>query len=183
MNAERILLILDLDECLVHATEQRLPREHDFVVGPYYVYRRPGLQDLLYGCAQAFDLAFWSSGTTDYVEAIINEITPEGVEPRFIWARPRCIRRFDYDRCEETFLKDLRKVKRLGYSLGRVLIVDDEPVKLSRNYGNAIYVRPFTGQPEDDELNRLLPYLLSIQHVADVRGVEKRGWRSTSVDR
>lgn len=143
--SEPVLLILDIDESLVHAAEQPLAHHHDFTVGPYYVYRRPGLQDFVLGCARAFDIAFWSSGTTDYVNAILSEILPAAIEPRFVWGRPRCIRRFDYERYEENFLKDLRKVKRHGYSLARVLIVDDEPIKLSRNYGNAVYVRPFTG--------------------------------------
>lgn len=180
MPGERILLILDIDESLIHAAEQPLARMHDFMVGPYHVYQRPRLHDFLLGCAQAFDLAFWSSGTTDYVDAIVGEILPAGIEPRFVWARPRCVRRFDYERFEEIFLKDLRKLKRQRYSLSRVLIVDDEPMKLSRNYGNAIYIRPFTAQPDDNELERLLPYLLSLRDVADVRRVEKRGWRTAS---
>lgn len=181
MPTERILLILDIDESLIHATEQQLARKHDFMVGPYHIYRRPGLQEFLLGCAQAFDLAFWSSGTTDYVDAIVNDIVPTGIQPSFVWARSRCVRQFDYDRYEENFLKDLRKVKRRGLSLARVLIIDDEPAKLSRNYGNAIYVQPFTGQPNDDELGRLLPYLLSLRDVADVRRIEKRGWRTAQL--
>lgn len=180
MSAERILLILDVDESLIHAAESSLTHSCDFTVGAYHIYRRPGLQDFLAGCAQAFDLAFWSSGTSDYVETIVNSILPAGVEPRFVWARPRCVRRFDYERQSENYIKDLRKIKRQGFSLARVLIVDDDPVKLSRNYGNAMYVRPYLGQSGDDELRRLLPYLVSLRHVTDVRCIEKRGWRSAN---
>jgi TFIIF-interacting CTD phosphatase-like protein len=178
MAGQRILLILDIDETLIHAVEQPLPHHHhDFVVGPYRVYRRPRLHDFLKGCSSAFDMAFWSSATSDYVEAVVSSILPDDITPQFVWARQRCVRRFDFERHEVNFLKDLRKVKRQGFPLAQVLIVDDEPVKLSRSYGNAIYVRPFTGQPDDDELLRLLPYLLSLQHAPVVRRIEKRGWR------
>lgn len=51
--------------------------------------------------------------------------------------------------------KGLAKVRRLGWSLKRVLIIDDEPIKLRKNYGNAIYVSPFEGAKEDNELELL----------------------------
>ena len=44
------LLILDLDETLIFATERPLTREADFRVGPYHVYGRPGLADFLDQC-------------------------------------------------------------------------------------------------------------------------------------
>jgi RNA polymerase II subunit A small phosphatase-like protein len=74
-------------------------------------------------------------------------------------------------------VKDLKKVKRKGYDLGRVLIVDDTPQKVERNFGNAVYVRPYFGDPEDNELAQLAPYLESLRACGNVRAVEKRGWR------
>jgi len=44
------LLILDLDETLIFATERPLTREADFRIGPYHVYRRPDLADFLDQC-------------------------------------------------------------------------------------------------------------------------------------
>lgn len=40
-NSKKKLLILDLDETLFYATEEKLDREPDFVVGQYFVYKRP----------------------------------------------------------------------------------------------------------------------------------------------
>lgn len=79
---------------------------------------------------------------------------------------------------ETVYIKDLKKVKRLGYSLERILFVDDTPGKMARNYGNAIYVTPFEGNDRDGELPRLLMYLHSLEKEADFRKLEKRGWRS-----
>lgn len=171
------LLILDLDETLVYGTEQELAQKADFCVGPFLVYRRPNLTEFLEGAAQWFALAVWSSATSDYVTAIAREILPEKLTWQFVWGRERCTARLDAERFETTFIKDLKKVDRLGYDRRRILCVDDTPAKLMRNYGNAIYVSPFEGAPNDDELRRLLEYLDSVRDKYDYRRIEKRGWR------
>ena len=170
------LLILDLDETLVHATEEPLGRAHDFVVGPYFVYRRPHLAEFLYSCSACFRLAVWSTATDEYVRPVVERIMPPGIEPEFAWGRSRCVRGYDHEAFEEEFIKDLKKVKRAGYRLERVLIADDTPRKVRRHYGNAVYVPPFLGDPEDGTLPRLAGYLMSLRDVANVRTLEKRGW-------
>jgi RNA polymerase II subunit A small phosphatase-like protein len=79
---------------------------------------------------------------------------------------------------EAVYLKDLKKVARLGYPLERVLVVDDTPDKLARHYGNAIYLSAYEGSIEDTELPPLLRYLESIRHIENYRAIEKRGWRN-----
>ena len=172
------LLILDLDETLVYATEIQRESAHDFVVGPYFVYRRPHLKSFLLGVARYYRLAAWSSSSFLYFHSVVDRVLPPTVALEFRWSRNRCVRHFDHEQQQEIWLKDLRKVKRVGYDLKRILIVDDEPEKLSRNYGNAIYVSPFTGDPGDDELLALLKYLTSIVAEPDFRSIEKRDWRS-----
>lgn len=178
MNASRPLLILDLDETLVHATEERLDIAHDFVAGPYVVYKRPHLTSFLEAAAELYRLAVWSSSSFRYFSRVVNHILPADVTLEFRWSRSRCVRNFDHEQQEQIWLKDLRKVKRAGYDLERVLIVDDQPEKLSRSYGNAIYVSPFTGDPSDDELPALLEYLTLIADKPNFRSIEKRRWRS-----
>jgi len=85
--------------------------------------------------------------------------------------------RFDHDRQEYVWRKDLSKIKRLGYALERVLVVDDSPEKLAKHYGNLVRVRPFEGAPEDRELDALGDYLLVLSGSDNVRRIEKRGWR------
>ena len=121
----------------------------------------------------------WSSSTADYLHAVLDQAVLPSVEFDFVWSRERCVRRFDPEWQEHYFVKDLRKVKRIGFDLARVLIVDDTPKKLERNYGNAIYVSPYFGEPEDDELPRLEAYLRTLVTVDDVRPIEKRGWRNS----
>jgi RNA polymerase II subunit A small phosphatase-like protein len=172
------LLVLDLDECLIYGSESQLERAADFRVGPFHVYRRPHLCEFLQGVATWYQLAIWSSGTSDYVGEIAREICPHGLAWRFVWARDRCIQRLDPETMAINYLKDLKKVVRLGYALERILFVDDSPEKLSRNYGNAVYVKPFEGAADDAELPLLLKYLESIHEIQSFRTLEKRGWRS-----
>jgi RNA polymerase II subunit A small phosphatase-like protein len=175
---EQLLLILDLDETLIHARGRSDNFPHDFTVGPYFVRTRPHLDTFLRDCATFCRIAVWSSAGAEYVNGIVERIMPKSIQPTFIWSRDRCVSRYDHELQEQYFVKDFKKLKRQRYDVARALIVDDEPRKLERNYGNAIYVRPFTGSDRDDELPQLLKYLKLLCDVADVRAVEKRDWRS-----
>lgn len=148
---DRILLILDLDETLIYASGTPLERPADFAVGGYHVYRRPNLDRFLARCARHFELAVWSSASDDYVRAVVAGIFPPDIPLRFVWGRSRATLRrgalgdggglldpWDH----QHYLKPLAKVRRAGWRLERVLIVDDSPAKCARNYGNAIYPRP-----------------------------------------
>ena len=57
-------------------------------------------------------------------------------------------------------------------------MVDDSKEKVERNYGNAIIVSEFNGDPNDGELAKLIKYLETIGPVENVRAVDKIGWRS-----
>ena len=176
--ADRTLLILDLDETLVHATEAPLAIEPHHAVPPYFLYLRPGLSDFLDQVSQLFRLAVWTSSSPAYARAVCPLLFQKSELLDFVWASDRCTptRNFELDTwCQA---KPLRKLKRRGYDLARVLVVDDSPEKHTRNYGNLVRVAPFLGDPNDDELMHLAMYLKQLASVSDVRRVEKRRWRS-----
>jgi RNA polymerase II subunit A small phosphatase-like protein len=72
----------------------------------------------------------------------------------------------------------MKKVKRKGFDLSRVLIVDDTPSTWQRNYGNAVHIESYWGSRIDDHLLHLLTYLEYLGHESDVRKVDKRRWRN-----
>lgn len=174
------LLILDIDETLVHSTTYPLPVAHDIRAGPYYVHARPHLSDFLEQVRSAFELAVWTSAARNYAEIVVRELLPKDLKPAFLWCRERCTLRFDPEYQVHVWTKDLKKVKRKGYPLSRILIVDDRPIVVSRNYGNHVPVTPFRANPFDSELRDLGPYLLSLAKEKDFRRIEKRRWRSRS---
>jgi RNA polymerase II subunit A small phosphatase-like protein len=182
------LLILDLDETLIHASPVAVGPKADFQVFHYFVYRRPGLADFLATCARHFRLAIWSSASDDYVRAVVAQILPAGVALEFAWGRSRCTP-FTTPQIDDDgyynldgpshyeYAKRLKKVRRRGFSLTQTLIVDDTPAKVQQNYGNAVYIKPYLGSTDDEELSHLLPYLLTLKDAENVRAIEKRYWR------
>lgn len=173
------LLILDLAETLLHGCETPLDREADFVIdGRYHIYVWPHLQSFLEYAFANFKVAIWTSASASYVTAVIKEVIPQQFELEFLWSSERYTRRKNLETWEEYWVKNLTKVKKKGYDLNSVLVVDDTPEKLSRNYGNYIRVAEYLGDAEDEEL-LLLPRCLSmLRDEENVRRIEKRFWRA-----
>ncbi len=72
--------------------------------------------------------------------------------------------------------KRLKKLKRFGWSLDQILIIDDSPEKSAQNYGNVIHPKPYFGEVEDGELPKLAAYLEMLSTRRDFRRIEKRRW-------
>ena len=176
-NYMRKLLILDLDETLVFSTREPIDREPDFmVVGCYHAYKRPYLNNFLDYCFTRFRVAVWTSSSEDYAEAVVENVFEQ--KPFFLWARGRCTLRVDPETREYYWVKNLQKLKRKGYRLESILIIDDSPEKLQKNYGNHIRISPYFGRTDDDELLLLMQYLEMIRDCDNVRNLEKRDWKA-----
>jgi RNA polymerase II subunit A small phosphatase-like protein len=172
------LLVLDLDETLVYATEGYLDRNPDFEAGSYAVYKRPGLDQFLSTVRAYFDLAVWTSSNRLYADFVVPNTIPSDIELKFIWSRERCTMRFDPERHDYESVKNLNKLKRRGYRLEQILMVDDTPAKLAGHYGNLVRVKPFFGDLDDRELFQLSKYLPTLSETKNVRKIEKRFWRN-----
>lgn len=172
------LLILDLDETLIYAIKNPLPRPHDFNAGPYVVYKRPYVDAFINFCPQHFKVAIWTSSTRSYATAVIRSLFPQNYPLEFVLTREHCVKRFEPELQQFYYIKDLRKVEKKGYALEHVIMLDDSPQKLSRHYGNLVRITEWLGDEGDDELKRVQPYLLELNKQPNVRRVEKRNWRS-----
>lgn len=177
MMPPKKLLILDLDETLLFASERPLARAADFRVGPYHVYRRPGLAAFLDYCFQWFEVAVWTSSSPLYAQEVVQAVFPDLPRLAFVWASDRCTPAYDLETGEHCARKNLKKVKARGYPLESVVVVDDSPEKWRQSYGNLVQVAPYLGAEEDTELARLASYLHVLKEQPDIRAVEKRQWR------
>ena len=164
MEPERRLLIFDLDETLVHASECELAHPCDFEVGPYLVYQRPFARELIDFAAARFDLAVWSSSSAAYVAAIVERLFA-GVPLRFAWSVERCVQRADARSNSYVYIKDLRKAQKFGYTLERITIIDDSPEKIARQPRCHLVVAPFFGAPDDVALLALRQALDTLRLV------------------
>ena len=170
------LLILDLDETLVRTegTKDILP---DFTIGNLDIIKRPHLDEFVRFALEKFEVAVWSQATPRYASAVARNIFGDTGLLAFIWGGDRCTFCCNPAMRSYYYVKDLRKVRRRGYPLERVIMVDDTARKLERNYGNLVRIQPFHGDPEDRELLFLRDYLELLDRQENVRIVEKRYWR------
>lgn len=177
MALDRALLILDLDETLVYATKERGDGGHDFQIFDYFVQKRPHLDRFLDRVFAWFDVAVWTSAGVDYAARLVARLFPDPARLQFVWDARRCTRRLDLATARYYTIKDLKKVKRRGYNLKRVLMIDDTPRKLSRHYGNHLMLAPFEGDTTDRDLLAVLPYLEWLSRQENFRAIDKCRWR------
>ena len=178
-ETNRKLLILDLDETLVYSRTTRLDRKEDFKVDRYYVYKRPSLNNFLKFCFKNFFVSVWTSSSSDYASLIVKNIFTDPSKLKFVWNRERCTQRYSLDWGNYYWIKNLKKVKRIGFDLNSVIMIDDSPKKLEKNYGNHIIINPYYGTIGDNELEFLEKYLITLKNVSNVREIEKRDWKAS----
>ncbi len=172
------LLVLDLDETLVYGSKRESDRGGATRVGPYFVYRRPGVEEFM---AWAFDyfgeVAVWTAGSAPYAQGVVHDVLGCAERLAFLWSQRRCTYRIDHDTYEYVCLKDIRKLRRAGYRKSQIIAVDNTPSKWARSYGNLVAVSDWEGDPADRELRDLRTYLTWLGCVENVRRIEKRWWR------
>lgn len=172
------LLVLDLDETLVFASEHALDRPADLRVAGYHVYKRPHLDAFLDFAFARFRVGVWTSSGRLYAEPLVAHLMA-GRVVEFVWSSQRCSIARDWTTGGHVTEKRLAKLRKLGFQLEEIIGIDDTPGKYAKNYGNLVCVREWTGDPHDDELAHLVPYLGQLALASNIRAVEKRGWRAT----
>ncbi|KIG12799.1 phosphoprotein phosphatase [Enhygromyxa salina] len=170
------LLVLDLDETLVHGTTEPLERPPDYQVGEYAIYRRPGVSEFLERCFERFEVGVWTASTLSYAHPVLAQLT-DPARFAFVWGRGRCTLRCDPETRDYEQIKDIRKLRRAGYARAKIIFVDDTPANIARSYGNYVQISPYLGALEDTELAALALYLDDLGPHPNIRGLEKRGWR------
>ncbi len=87
----RLLVILDLDETLVHVPDYPLARRADFEVLGHAGYRRPFLDEFLGQLRGRYDVAVWTAAGRDYAQAVVSTIIPwwtEQIVPQIDYLTP-----------------------------------------------------------------------------------------------
>ncbi len=162
------LIVFDLDETLIHSTKNKLNLTEDYTFEDYYIYKRPFLDEFLYQCSELCSIAIWSSADDNYVKEVTKQLIPKDIKMEFIWGRSDCwlklVKKQDSEnpelfKKEHQFIKPLEKIRRKGYRMNNLLIVDDSLFKVTDNPNNFIIVDSFEGKTDDNELIELLIYL------------------------
>ena len=180
-------LILDLDETLVYVSDvkiensplKQIPFEY-YVLDENenninqminvenqtieqangYLIVRPGYNKFITEIKKYFDEIFiFTSSQYSYAEEIIKLIDKNKIISK-IYSRKDC------SFYNDIFYKDLNKIKK---DLSRTIIVDNFPEAYLLQHFNGLPIPPFMGEPNDNELLKLIPILEQLSKVKDVR--------------
>jgi RNA polymerase II subunit A small phosphatase-like protein len=179
------LLILDIDETLIHA--ESFPKEFEDKIkfdfkfkenekSLYYVIKRPYLNEFLNYVFENFEVAIWTAAGYEYAEEILKGIGIDKKNLTFFYTQENCTIKLDYESSQYYGVKNLNKLKKKGYDLDKILIVDDISKTAINNYGNLIKIKQFKDDSDDIELLKLISYLEKIKNEPNYRSIEKRGW-------
>lgn len=166
---QKPLLVLDLDETLIHKPVQGKVYREDasdlemkcFIEkdpqGRYFtVYKRPYLQEFLQDLAEYYTIYVFTASEQRYAAAIVNAIDPE---------RKYISRVFDRRFCCTTndgyLVKDLRIFSR-ETALNKILLVDNSSHCFFTQLKNGVPILSFYDQKEDRELLHLKRYLQAL---------------------
>ncbi|XP_010248403.1 PREDICTED: carboxy-terminal domain RNA polymerase II polypeptide A small phosphatase 2-like [Nelumbo nucifera] len=168
---EKKTIFLDLDETLIHSNPDPPPEKYDFIVRPsiggetmnFYVLKRPGVDELLEAIGGKFEIVVFTAGLKEYASLVLDKIDPKGLISHRLYR----------DSCKEMdgkFVKDLSEV---GRDLKRVVIVDDNPNAYVFQPENALPVRPFIDDLQDQELRRVIKFFEVADGFEDMRDAVK----------
>lgn len=171
---ERKILVLDLDETLIHSMSRSTSKASQIVEvhlktlpvsSMYYITKRPHCLEFLQTVAQWYELAIFTAGVQEYADPIIDLLERD---LGFKCFKRRYYRHHCTAAGDGQFIKDLTV---LNEDLRRVMLVDNSPISLQNQKHNGIIVEGWILDPSDKALLQLLPLLYALRHATDVRSV------------
>ena len=173
------LILLDLDETLIHSDFDNKDTHHDSVITitdednktpiEINIHIRPNVEVFLKHLALYFDLAVFTSSVEDYANAVINELDKNNNIFKFVLHRKHC---FNYG--DMFYVKDLRILEDY-ISLEQVVLVDNNIFSFCNQIDNGILINSFFGDKTDNHLIEVYIYLINdIFGVNNVKEVNER---------
>ena len=162
------LLLLDLDETLIHSSSSKLDSDEHFKIGQYYVYKRPYLNWCLEEISNHYKIGIGSAADDNYVEEIANKIIPKSIELEILWSKNWCRKTQDTNSDEIFYEKNLEKLSLLNIDLKHIILIDDNQKIADLNKKNTIQIKPFKGDEMDIELKNIYQQLLAINQSENI---------------
>ncbi|CAL8468486.1 g8026 [Coccomyxa elongata] len=159
-------LVLDLDETLVHSSFKPIPNP-DYIIPveiegkivDVYVLKRPWLDHFMGTIAGRFEVVVFTASLSKYADPLL-DLMDKAKVVRWRLFREACC---PY---EGNYVKDLTC---LGRPLPDSIIVDNSPHSYVFQPDNALPIGTFIDDPNDRELLDILPVLMAVEKVDDVR--------------
>lgn len=159
-----MLLVLELDGVLVWVGEEP-DDELDWVSwDSQVVLKRPGLDEFLAAVGERFELAVWSSRPQAQAQRLAQVIFGADHGLKFIWGQEQAKKRFDEREWADYWIKELHKLKALGYELSDIVALDHDARVYQRSRSPQLLCSPFYGARPDQALAEILEGLLGRSH-------------------
>ncbi|HOY31068.1 MAG TPA: HAD family hydrolase [Bacteroidales bacterium] len=162
----KTLLILDIDETLLHSSYQEIQRSADLKFRGICIYFRPYLKEFLEACFKNYDVAVWSSARAEYVKYILGNLT--GLSTfSFIKTRKNCRSVIKqpglFSHMKRYYEKDINKV----ISHEKIIVIDDSPdqIKIKSGFTIVIPIKRYLGETDDTALKDLLKTICSKKNL------------------
>ncbi|KAI4904247.1 hypothetical protein NFI96_031776 [Prochilodus magdalenae] len=165
-------MVLDLDETLVFSSLNVIEeaeytfntcfQDQEYKV---YVVLRPFVNEFLQAMAKHFEMFVYTSAKKEYAEMIVDILDPKKKLFRHRLYQDDCACVLGH------YIKDLGVLER---DLSKTVILDNAPHTFPYHLMNMIPIKSWSGDKDDKELQRLVPYLEKLVQADDFRTVLKR---------
>jgi len=164
------VLVLDLDETLVHSTFE--PISNPDLVLPVRIqgmtYRinvmiRPGTEEFLARVGELFEVVVFTASLAEYAEPLVRILDTNNVVSSLLY-RQHCTP------LNGIYVKDLSLI---GRDMKDIILIDNSPNSFLFQPENAYHIKNFFDDKSDRELVRLANFLEHLVEVDDVRPIEE----------
>ncbi|XP_029987265.1 CTD small phosphatase-like protein 3 [Sphaeramia orbicularis] len=165
-------LVVDLEETLMFSSLSVIEdaqycfhtafQDHQYKV---YMVLRPYVKEFLQSVAKNYELFVYTCAKKTYAEKIMDILDPQRKLFRHRLYQEDCACVLGH------YIKDLSV---LGRDLTKTVVLDNAPHTYPYHLMNTIPIKSWSGEPEDRELQRLIPYLDKLSAAEDFREVLKK---------
>lgn len=177
---KRKILVLDLDETLIHSHHDGIVRPMvkpgtppDFILRViidrhpvrFFVHKRPHVDYFLSVVGQWYDLVVFTASMEIYGAAVADKLDSN---------KNLLCRRYFRQHCTLDYGGYTKDLSAICMDLSSILILDNSPGAYRQFPDNAIPIKSWFSDPTDTALLNLLPFLDSLRFTTDVRSVLSR---------
>ena len=157
-DPNKISIVLDLDETLVHSSFVQIP-EPDFTFNlnavpqsvPVYVLIRPHAKEFIQLLAQKFELIIFTAANQTYADYVVDQIDPKHLISYKLYK----------ESCSDLNGATVKDLSLLNRELKKLIIVDNSKMASLLHPYNAVPVETWTEDKTDNELMDIANELLS----------------------
>ena len=156
---DRITIVLDLDETLVHSSFTEIPNpDFTFMLNaspnpvPVYVLIRPHAKEFLQKLAEKFELIVFTASNQTYADYVVDQLDPDHLISYRLYK----------ESCSDLNGATVKDLSLLNRDLKKLIIIDNSKMASLLHPYNAVPIETWVDDKNDNELlqiaNELLPH-------------------------